>query len=203
MKRSRRRPSPSDRRHWTPDEAVRFLSARRDDPMLPIWRLALDSGIRRAELSELIWSEIDLDRGTVTIRNPKRRTARRVRLGQATVTALRALATRQPVDEFRAGDAWVGGTPGATGRLVVGPTGQSSRPTFLTIAFRHAQRGLDLPPIPFHGLRHTTARIAFTHGASIQAIAERLGHLDAATTLEVWPHLLDSDKGDEPEGESE
>lgn len=192
--------SPRDRRHWTAAEARQFLQARRHDPMVPIWRLALDTGIRRSELTALDWADVDLLRRAITVRSPKYQTAWTVLIGTPTVTALRRLAMRQLVDQFRAGDTWVGGTPAVTGRLVVGPLGQPREAAFLTLAFRQAQRGVDVPEIPFHGLRFTSARIGIASGATVKAITARLGHLDAATTLEVWPHLLDPDN-DEPEGD--
>lgn len=189
-----------DRRHWTLEEARWFLAARQQDPMLPVWRLALDTGLRRDELTALAWSDVDLKGGAVRVRNPKGQSTRRVYIASSTVTALRRLAMQQLVAQLTAGALWVGGSPGSTGPLVVGPLGNPLSRAALTRAFRQAQRGLDIPEIPLHGLRFTSARIAFAAGTTVMTIAERLGHLDAGTMLEVWPHLLDPGSGDEPEG---
>jgi integrase len=39
-----------------------------------------------------------------------------------------------------------------------------------------AQQGLDVPPLVFHGLRHTSATVALSNGVSVLTVADRLGH---------------------------
>jgi integrase len=48
-------------------EVHRFFEANADDPLLPLWRLAIDSGCRQAELLGLAWDDLDLEQGTVTV----------------------------------------------------------------------------------------------------------------------------------------
>jgi integrase len=54
-RRQRPKDKPSKRadRYWSTDEAKAFLDATRDDPLWPLWCLALDSGARRGELTAL------------------------------------------------------------------------------------------------------------------------------------------------------
>lgn len=51
---------------YTPDEIQLVLGAADKDRNGHLWYLAL-SGLRRAEIAGLKWSDIDLDAGTVTI----------------------------------------------------------------------------------------------------------------------------------------
>jgi integrase len=61
--RSRQKPGTT----WTGDEARRFLNKAQTDTYAPLWLLALKTGLRRGELLGLRWSDLDLDRGTLTV----------------------------------------------------------------------------------------------------------------------------------------
>ncbi|ADL49518.1 integrase family protein [Micromonospora aurantiaca ATCC 27029] len=52
---------------WTADQLAEFLGAVNDDPLFALWWLAGLRGLRRGELCGLRWSDIDLDRGILTI----------------------------------------------------------------------------------------------------------------------------------------
>ena len=51
---------------YTPDEIRRVLRAADKDRNGHLWYLAL-SGLRRAEIAELRWSDVDLGAGTITV----------------------------------------------------------------------------------------------------------------------------------------
>lgn len=51
-----------------------------------------------------------------------------------------------------------------------------------------------LPPLPFHGLRHTHASIARNRGVDITVISKLLGHAQVSTTLNIYTHMLQSGK---------
>ena len=48
-----------------------------------------------------------------------------------------------------------------------------------------------LPVISFHELRHTSASILIAQGMEVTAVAKRLGHADASTTLRVYAHSFE------------
>jgi len=64
---------------WEPNELGLFISAASQERLGAIWHLAAVSGMRRGELLGLTWSDIDLDKRQVTVRNT------RVRAGKATI----------------------------------------------------------------------------------------------------------------------
>jgi integrase len=207
----RQRPKHQPEKHsdrvWTPDEAQRFLAANRDSRWYPLWALALDTGARRGELSALQWSELDLDAGTVTIKasrtsigaevidgKTKTRKTRRVDLDPRTVRTLRQHLRRQMADKLEAGEGWAGkGKPGETGFVFVDEAGKPPRPDHLGRLFREAQQGVDVPPLVFHGLRHTSATAALSKGVSIVVVQKRLGHTTPSITLDVYSHALPDD----------
>ncbi len=54
---------------------------------------------------------------------------------------------------------------------------------------------LQLPDIPFHGLRHTSATLLISENVDIRTVSARLGHAQASTTMNIYAHSLkESDK---------
>ena len=49
-----------------------------------------------------------------------------------------------------------------------------------------------LPPITFHGLRHTNASILIAEGIDIVTLSKRLGHADKNVTLNTYSHVIES-----------
>jgi integrase len=118
---------------------------------------------------------------------------RTIDLDQRTIAALRAHRRRQAEDRLRAGEGWAGSTPGETGFVFVDEAGKPPRPEHLGDQFRLAQQGVDVPPLVFHGLRHTSATAALANGVSVLTVADRLGHSKPSITLDVYSHALKKD----------
>lgn len=49
-----------------------------------------------------------------------------------------------------------------------------------------------LPPLNFHGLRHTAASFLFASDIDVRSVAGVLGHAQASTTLNIYGHMLES-----------
>ena len=49
-----------------------------------------------------------------------------------------------------------------------------------------------LPPLPFHGLRHTAATMLINTGMSAKAVSGRFGHSNIGTTYDIYGHYLKS-----------
>ena len=47
-----------------------------------------------------------------------------------------------------------------------------------------------LPQIPFHGLRHTSATLLIAGNQDIRTVSARLGHAQASTTMNIYAHSL-------------
>jgi integrase len=47
-----------------------------------------------------------------------------------------------------------------------------------------------LPPMRFHGLRHTAATLLMAEGVNIKVASEMLGHADITTTFRIYSHVL-------------
>ncbi|MFF9215515.1 tyrosine-type recombinase/integrase [Streptomyces viridosporus] len=57
-------------------------------------------------------------------------------------------------------------------------------------AWRPARKAAGLPSVKMHQLRHTYASLLIAAGESVKVVSERLGHTNAAMTLNVYSHLF-------------
>jgi integrase len=79
--------------------------------------------------------------------------------------------------------------PGWSGGLVFPqPHGGPWRPSAAVLVVRRAQLALGLPT-GMHALRHGHATVLIEAGVSVKAIAERLGHENAALVLSTYAHV--------------
>ena len=164
--------------------------------------LAMLTGMRRGELLALQWDAVDFDarvvevRGTLsridggaTITEPKSRSSRRtIALGADALDTLRAHSARQAAERFRAGDAW---RDDGDGPVFTTELGQSVAPTSLIRVWRQLLETADLPPKPFHALRHAATGLTVAANVAPKVAANRLGHATAAITLDRYSHVTD------------
>ena len=47
-----------------------------------------------------------------------------------------------------------------------------------------------LPHIPFHGLRHTSATLLIASQQDVKTVSTRLGHAQTSTTMNIYAHAL-------------
>lgn len=56
---------------WTPDQAGRFLELVDGDRLCAMWVVFLSTGLRRAEVAGLRWSDVDPDAGMLAVRQTR------------------------------------------------------------------------------------------------------------------------------------
>jgi len=174
--------------HWQPADLVRFREAADGDRLAAAFRLSL-SGLTRADVHGLRWSDVSLDAGTVTIRQgrvalndgetvtdaPKsaqrRRTVPVEQMWPGTVALLRGMRAAQAADRLAAGTAWVD-----SGLVVVDALGRPEHPGHYSAAFRRVAAEAGLPPIRLHALRHSLAFWLHSLGIPPADCAALLGH---------------------------
>lgn len=190
-------------RHWSDDETRAFLEHTAGDRLYPLWCLALDTGMRRGELSALTWSRLDLDDAVVTVSSNRVHVAgqvvegttksgksRRVDLDARTVAVLRAWKRRQTEERLAAGPTWAAGSDPDRWPLWTNEVGEPLRPDTLSDRFEQAQSGVDVPRLVLHGLRHTSATLALLAGVPVHVVSQRLGHANVSITLDLYSHVL-------------
>jgi integrase len=177
--------------------------------MTAFYHLALDTGARRAELCGLLWQDIDLAKGQVSIVRqlikpgtppqlgpPKNGKPRTITLTPKTVDLLRQhkaqqaqikLANGSTYQDFGlafAKDWWGMRTHGQTlgHPLQSNAVGQGE--------FKRLIVQAGIKPIKFHGLRHTCAMPLLQAGVPVHVVQERLGHKRVEVTLGLYAHVL-------------
>jgi integrase len=185
-----------------PDQVVRvFHLAQESDPELATFiMLAASSGARRGELLALRWSDVDLDRGRLSIERgivrvgddliehgTKTHQSRRISLDAGTVAALRAhealmieraLGTSSTItpDSFVFSHSVDGSSPW--------------HPDSTSRAFRRVCQVADVKNVRLHDLRHYVATRLLAAGVDVRTVAGRLGHRNPSTTLNVYSHFV-------------
>ena len=191
---------------WTLQEWQKFAEATKDDRLAPLYRLAVDAGMRRGELCGLRWSDVDLDAGTITVSHalvqigsqvvpskPKTDagTDRTVHLTQGTITALKSWKANQARERLSAGDSWTD-----LGLVFTDGLGNPLQPKSLSQRFVRTAAKAGLRPIRLHDLRHLSASIGYAAGEDEWQISRRLGHSDPSFTKRVYTDLWESTKAE-------
>ena len=153
-------------------DATFAMSATRQIPEVhaAVMRLLLFTGARKAEIAELAWREVDLDRGFISLPVHRSKTGEKIiPLNTAAVDELER-RPREGVYVF----------PGRGG----GPT------ISLFKSWSKVRASLGLDDVRLHDLRHSFASFAAADGASLYLIGKALGHRNASTT-QRYAHLAD------------
>lgn len=172
-----------------------------------LFNLAIYGGLRKGELLALEWSDIDFDNDTVTVskavsvvagqqitKDPKTKTSRRtVAIPHFLTQRIKALKVDRLKYRMRLGDYWQGADwlfIQENGKQMSYSTPYSAFQD--TIARYNADKKADkqLPAIPFHGLRHTSATLLIASKQDVRTVSTRLGHAQASTTMNIYAHAL-------------
>ena len=185
-----------------PDQVARlFRVALESDPELATFiMLAASSGARRGELLALRWSDIDLDRGRLSIergivrvgsdlieQGTKTHQGRRISLDAGTLSALEDHHARATERANEAGST-VTSESFVFSHAVDGST--PWHPDSTSRAFRKICEQVGITGIRLHDLRHYVATRLLTAGVDVRTVAGRLGHRNPSTTLNVYSHFV-------------
>ncbi len=172
-----------------------------------LFNLAVYTGLRKGELLALQWSDIDLSadvirvskavtlvNGTPAIKAPKTKTSTRsVSIPHFLSERLQRLHNEQGKYQEYVGDYWQGNdwifTQG-NGKMMNYSTPYQA---LQDIIHRHnADKPLaeQLPQIPFHGLRHTSATLLIASKQDLKTVSSRSGHAQTSTTMNIYAHAL-------------
>lgn len=190
----------SERPFLHPEQVGALLAAVRDDPLEPLYALALSTGMRKGELLGLRWHDVDLETKAVRVEWQLQRIAgrlvlaptktaaskRTVGIPNAVAAILRRHKARQNELRLQAADLWQDGS------YVFAR--DDGRPLYGELIHKH-WRGLrgriGLPErMTFHDLRGTAASHMHALGAEGKVIQAALGHTDSRTTMNLYTHAL-------------
>lgn len=164
--------------------------------------LAITTGLRRGELMGLEWRDINFKDNTLTVRQasqyvpgkgtfakePKNETSKRtISVQPSTMALLKQYKAYQAQERLKVGDIWQG-----TERLFTTWDGKPMHPDTISKWFPKFLTRAKLPPLPFHGLRHTAATLLISTGMEAKTVSGRFGHANISTTYNIYGHYLKS-----------
>lgn len=164
------------------------------------WSVALALGLRQGEALGLGWDAVDLDAGTLTVRQalqrqrggglviipPKSRASRRmIPLPAQLVEALRAHRTEQLTERLAGGSAWVD-----TGLVFTTVFGKPVDPRADHRQWQELLERAGVGPARLHDARHTAATLLLTQGVPARVVMELLGHSQITLTLGTYTHVV-------------
>ena len=181
-----------------------FLEYAKDSPYYALFYTSLFTGMRRAELLALRWSDIDLElcqlsvtrsmqyihgedkKNRISFREPKTAKSRRlIALSPSTVLTLREHKAKQT--ELRQS---LGYAPPLDNDLVFSHyDGSPLLPNSATHAWIKLVRRCGLYGIRLHDARHTHASLLLKQGVHPKIVQERLGHGSIQITLDTYSHV--------------
>ncbi len=182
------------------DQVNQMLLAAQGDRYEALYHLAVATGLRQSELLGLLWSDLDVNWGTLKVERQLRRNfkapnyfsqtktknGRRIlKIGTSTIQKLQEHRNRQNLDRAFAGEEWKENNlifPSSIGT----PLNQMN-------LYKRFIKLLDiagLPRIRFHDLRHTSASIMLNHNIPMIVVSRRLGHYKVSFTMDTYGHMI-------------
>lgn len=189
---------------FSTEEAGRFLKAAAEDAYGTLFAFALATGMRPEEYLALKWSDVDLQKGMVTVvrtliwrkggewyfGEPKTARSRRaVPLPASVLVALQEHKRRQAAERLKAGATY------QANELVFAM--RDGRPILLrTLDRLHFKPTLKRAKLTesfrLYDLRHSCATLLLAANEHPKVVSERLGHAGITLTLDTYSHVLPS-----------
>jgi integrase len=160
---------PPGRLRYLTREEMEAMIAACPQHLKPIVVMAMHTGMRKSEILELRWQDIDMAAKTITVRQTKNNEPKVVPMNQTLHEELQHLPRRLHSDYVFCNAASE-------------PYDEVKR------SFNTACRKADIKNFRFHDLRHTFARHLVMNGIILKSVQHLLGHKDIRMTLR-YAHL--------------
>lgn len=188
-------------RPFSPEEARQFLEAIKGRRLEALYSVALALGLRRGEALGLHWEDVDLEKGTLSVRfalqrvngslqrvEPKSARSRRtIAIPEFGVKALKDHRARQLEERLLAGAKWK-----ETGLVFTTTIGTPLDPDNINRDFKPLLEAAGLRSQRFHDLRHACASLLLVQGVSPRVVMETLGHSQISLTMNTYSHVIPS-----------
>ena len=197
------------------EDIARLLEALAGAPVhfSVITQLALLTGARRGEICGLRWSDIDFEKGPLSIKrtvqfipgegivftSPKTKRSRRcIRIGADCLELLKEYRQHQIQERLRIGSKWARKVTIENGKVVDNDmlftrwNGEPLDPETVSTWFPRFLEEHGLPAVHFHSLRHTNASLLIAAHVPITTVSGRLGHAQTSTTLNFYASAIQS-----------
>ena len=172
-----------------------------------LFNLAIYTGLRKGELLALQWSDINFAEDQIRVskavtivdgkpvcKPPKtKRSNRTVSIPHSLCVRLHQLWKDQTEQRFMLGQYWQGDNWIFTqdnGKMMSYSTPYQTLQDVINRYNANRRPADQLPLIPFHGLRHTSATLLIASNQDVKTVSSRLGHAQTSTTMNIYAHAL-------------
>lgn len=194
MKVTRPKPGKAKAPVVQPDQADRALKGAEGVRIETLLWFVTWTGVRIGEALSLRWDDVDLNRGTATIRSgsigsdrTKTGNVRSVTLIPEVVERLRTWKTDQTADRLKMGAGWANTE---TNYVFVTGAGLPMDPHNCRRDLQRILRAEGLPTArPWHALRHGLAARLLERGLPLQVVSAMLGHSSIRVTADIYGHV--------------
>jgi integrase len=156
------------------DERERLLQACQEskNPYLyTIVVLSISTGMRRSEMLNLTWRDVDCEKGSIILKETKNGEVRVLPLESLALQLVKKLKERRPDS------------------ILLFPGTDPHKPIDFRSAWRAAINKAGLKNFKYHDCRHTFASYCIMNGSSLNEIAALLGHKNCQTVTPRYCHF--------------
>ncbi len=194
---------------WTTEQTNHFLNSVTTSRLFPLYMVAWGTGLRRSEILGLKWEDVDLKKGTLSVRRtlvrvkggykfgePKTKKSRRtIPLPEQLTQELVIWKSKQAREKKKWNalykDVESDQRPeyNAINLVFCNEIGEPINPEYISRTFKRDLERAKLPDIRFHDLRHGHATMLLELGEDIKVISDRLGHSTITLTADTYSHV--------------
>lgn len=145
------------------EEEINLLINATDGHLRSIITVALNTGMRKGEILNLRWSDIDFMDSFIYVRQTKSGYMRKIPMNDV---------VRETLKKTKIESEYVFSNPKTNGPI-----------TNVTKPFSKVREKIGIPELRFHDLRHSFATIAVQKGIDLVTVKEILGHFDITMTV--------------------
>ena len=172
------------------DELQRFLIQAKAEGYYELFLLDLSTGLRRGELMALQWDDLNFETGVLNVNKQVYQVNGELQFSEPkTKNSIRKIVLPPSVVEVlreykkTVNSRWMFPSP-VKEDCPITPGVVRHR---LQLILEHAR----CKHVRFHDLRHTFATLALQNGMDVKTLSAMLGHVSAATTLDIYTHITD------------
>ena len=181
-------------------QSIELLKASEGHRFHALFVLAITTGMRQGELFGLQWSDVDLERGTVSVQHsleeingklrlkaPKSDSGRRlIALPEMATAALWGHKAKQLAEGLAASPYVFPDTEG----------GPLRKCNFHRKVWEPLRKAANAGKTHFHDLRHSSATMMLAEGVHPKVVQERLGHSTISMTMDIYSHVMPTMQAD-------
>ncbi len=175
---------------WNIRQIRTFLNAVEGSKYYPIYIVAIYTGMRFGEILGIHREDFDLEAGIINVKHQ----LQPIKGQGLVVTDVKTEKSKRPVTiPLTALEVLEQHAEGIEKGLIF--TSSNGKPIWSANVyhqFKKVLRGLKLPDIRFHDLRHTHATLLLQANVNPKVVQERLGHSQISLTLDTYSHVVPS-----------